>query len=324
MKISKTTHSELNVSETLKCPICSNEANNQILQYEEKMFRMEGLFNYINCSNCNAISIIRPPEDLARYYPPADYYSVAPISVLRQTLMHLRDLAYIYRYPGSSLIRKYLPNSALETTLAATFKKRTSRILDVGCGNGALLKSLARLGMSSLTGVDPLIEKDHLVGKIRLLRGDLCAVKGVFDVITFHHSLEHIQDPKKILSEAKDLLSTQGIILVRIPTRDSLASLMYGDDWFQIDAPRHMCLHSHKSIKFVANEAGLKVAKVICDSQPMQFWASDLYRDGLQLSSHKARRKYQKRNRSFYRELTHYCNSNLIGDQIVVTLIKDH
>ena len=304
------------------CPICGNDERNKILHFEEKMFRMGGHFEYVDCGCCNAISIIQPPTDLSLYYPKSDYYSILKKSGFRQFLMHLRDLAYTTAYPGSSLVRKYLPNSALETTLVAAARNKNSRILDVGCGDGALLKSLARLGMTDLTGVDPLIGQDRSIGGIRLIGGTLSEVTGKFDVITFHHSLEHIHLPQTALSQARELLAPAGRILVRIPSRDSLAYQAYQENWFQIDAPRHMCLHSHKSIGVVAGLAGLKVTQIDCDSQPMQFWASEMYRSGLRLDAPE-QNAYKRSHRRLYRDLAQFANRKGIGDQIVVQLAAE-
>ena len=305
----------------IKCPICGNEVNNLVMNFEEKMFRMGEVFDYLDCSFCKAISIISPPDDLSRYYKQSGYYSVQAVSSVRQALMHIRDMTYVTAYPGAGLVRKYFPNSALETTLLATRGDSKARILDVGCGNGALLKSLTKLGMTALTGVDPLLGSDQVIGGIRLISGELSVVNGEFDVITFHHSLEHMHESKKVLSQARKLLAPNGRIVVRIPTRDSLAYLIYRENWFQIDAPRHMCLHSHRSIGVLAEGVGLKIERIHCDSRPMQFWASDLYRDGLPLSSPQARKKYERHQRRFYQVLSQFANDNNVGDQIVVQLV---
>lgn len=302
------------------CPICQSTVKNKTLHFEEKMFGMGGVFDYLDCGSCGAISIIEPPEDLPRYYPKTGYYSVIGKSGLRQILMHLRDLAYVKNYPGAGVVRKYLPNSALESTLRATEGNRSSRILDVGCGEGALLKSLARLGMRSLTGVDPLINQDGSINGIRLISGELSDVSGEFDIITFHHSLEHVPYPQLVLAQARSLLAPNGKVVVRIPTRDSLAYTVYRENWFQIDAPRHMCLHSYESIGLVAERAGLKINSILCDSHPMQFWASDLYRAGRSLLDPE-QKVYKKRHRRFYRDLAQFANENSIGDQIVVQLV---
>src|SRR6185312_13053503 len=320
MEDSKKSIETLNTASSPICPICGNEEDNKVMRFEEKMFRMGEEFDYVDCKCCSAISIIHPPANLSRYYPKSGYYSILKKSGLRQILMHLRDLAYVTGYPGASLIRKYLPNSALETTWLAAGRNRNSRILDVGCGDGALLKSLARLGMKDLVGVEPLIEQDQNIGGIRLISGDLSGIKGQFDVITFHHSLEHVQHPQTVLSQARELLAPAGRIVVRIPSRDSLAYLTYRENWFQIDAPRHMCLHSHRSIGVVTDQARLKITHIDCDSRPMQFWASDMYRAGLLLDSLE-QKTFRRRHRRFYRDLAKFANRNGVGDQIIVQLV---
>lgn len=310
----------INSSTLNVCPICENKINNKIILFEEKMFRMEGRFEYVDCSNCQAISIVQPPINLSRYYPENNYYSVKKISFIRRNFMCLRDLAYTVSYPGANLFRRYFPNSALESTLIAANKNKQSRILDVGCGDGQLLKSLARIGMKNLTGVDPLLSTNQNSQGVNLISGDISIINGEFDLITFHHSLEHIQYPQSILKYAKKLLAPGGRVLIRIPTRDSLAYLIYRDNWFQIDAPRHMCLHSHNSIAYIAEQAGLAITSIQYDSMPMQFWASEIYQAGLPLGSPK-QRIYRLRNQRFYRKLSEFANKNGVGDQLVVQLI---
>lgn len=302
------------------CPICNNQDGNEVLQFEEKMFGMGDLFDYVDCDQCKAINIVHAPADLSRFYPEGAYYSMTQSSSVRQTLQHLRDLAYLRDYPGAGLVRRYLPNSAIESTLNACDGDRNSRILDVGCGGGTFLKSLARLGMVHLTGVEPLLERDRKIGPIRLIRGDLSAVIGQFNVITFHHSLEHMPNQKTALLQARQLLAPDGRIVVRIPSRDSLAYQIYRGNWVQIDAPRHRCLHSHRSIGLVAEQAGLKIASLGCDSQSMQFWASEMYRAGLTLGA-REQRMFRWRQSRFYRQLAEFANQNNIGDQIVVMMI---
>lgn len=303
-------------AEHASCSICGNAKGNTKLVFAEKMFRMGAEFEYVDCGECHAITLIDPPADFSSYYPKGRYYSVLPKTRLRRFLRLLRDLAYIKAYPFSRLVRRHLPNAALESTLSAA-RDLNARILDVGCGDGTLLIALSKLGMNNLTGVDPLITKEVQEDRIRFISGELSEVRGSFDVITFHHSLEHLVRPAAALRQARALLADGGKIVVRIPSRDSLAYMIYGENWFQIDAPRHLCLHSHKSIAAVAAKAGLKVTSIQCDSTAMQFWASDLYRNNLELGA-PAQRGYRKSRRRFYRELADFANRNRVGDQIVV------
>jgi SAM-dependent methyltransferase len=306
-------------SSQISCRICDNSQGNVPMSVREMMFGMQERFSYLHCSACGVLHLVDVPSNLSRYYPSGGYYSVSRrSSTLRQRLMRMRDRGYaVESLLGRWLVRMF-PNGALDATLRHA-PHRNMRILDVGCGGGELLQSLSRLGFKHLYGVDPLLEKSTSDGSVHLVAGNLESVSGEFDLITFHHSLEHMPDQVDTLARARERLAPGGRVVVRIPTCDSLAFQLYGADWFQIDAPRHLFLHSHRSIALVAGHAGLKVEAMTCDSQAMQFWASDMYRDGVILNSPKLS-DYKVRRKRFYRELSTFLNVHRRGDQLIVCL----
>ena len=57
----------------------------------------------------------------------------------------------------------------------------------------------------------------------------------------------------------------------------------YGVDWVQLDAPRHLYLHSVDSLRTLAAQAGLRLDAVQHDSTAFQFWGSEQYRQGIAL-----------------------------------------
>ena len=81
-----------------------------------------------------------------------------------------------------------------------------SRILDVGCGPGLLLKNLQYQGFSNLSGVDPFQEKIH--PGLNIYRTQLDKLTGQYDFIMLHHSLEHMPDPAGALRELKRTLQS--------------------------------------------------------------------------------------------------------------------
>lgn len=283
------------------------------------MFGMTESFTYLRCAACGVLQLADVPSDLASYYPSEGYYSVnRRPGLLKRWAMNARDRGYVkHSIAGNWLLRKF-PNGALDATLRAS-RGRDSRILDVGCGSGDLLQSLSRLGFNHLHGVDPLLDKSTSVNGVHLIAGDLGAVTSEFDLITFHHSLEHMPQQATVLRQARERLARGGQIIVRVPTCDSFAFELYGSDWFQIDAPRHLFLHTRRSIELVAQQSGLEVVEFYCDSQSMQFWASDMYKDDVILNSPKLT-AYKGRREHFYRELSTFLNAHLRGDQVVVHL----
>src|SRR5690606_13797018 len=122
-------------------------------------------------------------------------------------------------------------------------------------------------------------------GGLRLLRRGIEEMEGEaeFDLVMLHHSFEHMPDPAETLRHVHRLLKPGRAALVRIPVADSWAWRHYGADWVQLDAPRHLFLHTRRSIALLAARAGLEVERVVHDSTAFQFWGSEQYREGIPL-----------------------------------------
>lgn len=101
--------------------------------------------------------------------------------------------------------------------------KERGVLLDVGCGNGAMLKSASRLlpnwglyGLdvnnnfeSEILGIDNV--KGFFVNKIP---------KTKFDLVTLWNVLEHIKDPIIVINNIRDSLKDDGLLLVQVPDID--------------------------------------------------------------------------------------------------------
>jgi SAM-dependent methyltransferase len=153
----------------------------------------------------------------------------------------------------------------------------------VGTGSGRLLHKLRADGFRNLSGVDPYLPEEVAVPGLRIRRCSIAEMQGSFDLVMLHHSLEHIPDQFQTLREAARLVKPSGTVLLRIPVADSLAWRQYGVDWVQLDAPRHLYLHTRRSLALLAGATGMRVAKVLHDSESMQFWGSELYRRDIPL-----------------------------------------
>jgi hypothetical protein len=66
-----------------------------------------------------------------------------------------------------------------------------------------------------------------------------------------------------------------------VPVADSDAWREYGAHWFQLDAPRHLHLHTRQSMQVLASQAGAVIVSSHCDSDLNQFLISERYRRGL-------------------------------------------
>ncbi len=242
---------------------------------------------YAQCAACGCLQIERIPDDLSRHYA-GGYYSYTapqrPANPLRRWAAHARHRWALHgRDPLGWLMYRRAAAPAMRA-LRPLRLRPGSRVLDVGCGAGLLIFELAELGARAVLGIDPYIEADRAYDNgARVLKRDLDAAPGRWEVVMFHHAFEHVPDPVATLRRTHALLDAGGHCLLRVPTVSSWAWRHYGVDWVQLDAPRHLYLFARESITHLAAATGFELVDVRDDSDAFQFWGSEQYRRGIPL-----------------------------------------
>lgn len=103
------------------------------------------------------------------------------------------------------------------------------KVLDVGCGYGALLAALSKKGAIP-TGIEineeVIISAKNFIGaNINIIRGNsekLPFKNGAFDVVFLFDVIEHVKDPYKSIEECKRVLKPNGILYVEFTPYYSL------------------------------------------------------------------------------------------------------
>lgn len=250
-------------------------------------------FGYIDCSACHSLFIENIPSDLDRHYPNAYGAHRSPVaspkrvSGPRQWARILRTEARLGRL-GSTVERwvseRYRGLSPYPWRwMRMAGIGRRSAILDVGCGNGSLLRAMHAEGFDNLHGVDLFYPAETKMPGLVIRTGDVFDVQGRFDLVMLHHSLEHMPEPFEVLRQAMKLLRPGGRLLVRVPLADCVAHREYGDDWYQIDAPRHLAVPSVHGMFALAERVGLVPLALDFDSSEAQFEKSEGYRNDIPL-----------------------------------------
>ncbi len=277
------------------CPACGDARVAGVLDVREGMFGSGETFTYVRCAPCGTLRIAHVPGDLGRHYPP-HYYSraVDPVRALRGPAGRLaaavvrsglggrgRVLALAARAPH----REVRGLCAAVRGLARAGAGPRATVLDVGGGAGVLVHALALAGLPSPLAVDPYAAPRALPSGARVAAGDAASVTGRFDVVAFHHSLEHMVDPVGALAGALPRLAPGGRALVRCPTASSRAFARYGADWVALDAPRHLFVPTRAGMEALAARAGWAVEAVADDATTLQCWGSRQNRRGVALMS---------------------------------------
>jgi SAM-dependent methyltransferase len=246
------------------------------------MLGLRHRFDYYACQDCGVLQIAEYPKNLDEYYPPS-YYSFSHERPRRRSpvvrWLRRRRAHHLLGHfdPVGAVLGKLKPGGEFYQWFKVAEVTLESAILDVGCGDGALLRALHTEGFSRLEGVDPFTREADRTQQGFVIRRSLAEVDRRFDFVLFDDSLEHMPDQLGVLTAARRACSPGGWVCLGLPVIGE-AWRRYHTYWVQLDAPRHFYLHTERSIDRLARLAGFTVESVQYDSTPFQFWGSEQYR----------------------------------------------
>jgi len=157
----------------------------------------------------------------------------------------------------------FVARRAAALRFAADFQPRRTplRVLDAGCGTGALLDHLERWPDVEVYGLDfsgQALAYTRQRGHCRLVQGDLTCLPfpdGTFDVITALDVVEHIREDEGALREVNRVLRPGGVFLVSVPAFRFL--------WGPHDAAlRHFRRYTAGEIAALMRRTGFRVSKL--------------------------------------------------------------
>ena len=96
------------------------------------------------------------------------------------------------------------------------------RVLDAACGTGYGSRILSEAGARKVTSMDVSSDASGL-GFVRADATRLPAKKAAFDLYVSFETLEHVEDDRALLSEARRVLAPGGRFLCSTPNRDFLS-----------------------------------------------------------------------------------------------------
>ncbi len=266
------------------CPVCG-EARRSV-QYEELRDGLGGApgsWSFQRCGGCGLL-VLDPRfsrETIGRAYEAYDHHltPAAPepgvgAGAERGQVVMRAYRRHRYGYPDGlpawlralALLAVPFPEGAEAVAFSVMYlpQVRGGELLDVGCGGGAQLVEMRRLGWR-VTGVDP-DERAVAMAKgqygLDVRPGTLEEQRfpsARFDAVILSHVIEHVHDPAGLLRECGRVLKPGGRIVVVTPNEASLTHRRLQASWIGLQPPRHLYLFTCATLRRLAERAGLTV-----------------------------------------------------------------
>ncbi len=232
------------------CKICnSKDIKLSLTNCKDLEYSIKGKFNFIECNNCNILSLYPSPKikEILTFYT-SDYH------------------AYIH---SASKLINFL-NKLMLKKRAKLYKKLIGDkgdILEIGCADGNNFSILNKFGKWKFTGIefnDKIAQRGRDKGR-KIITGELEKIKfnsKKFDIIIMDNFIEHITDPKRTINAATKLLKHKGYLIGETPNTSSLDFLIFKKYWGGLHTPRHMHLFNTKNLIKLFKNYNLKMIKI--------------------------------------------------------------
>ena len=138
------------------------------------------------------------------------------------------------------------------------------KILDVGCGPGFLLSGLA--SRWERYGVEiSKVAAGHARKYGEIFQGsleDAAYPAEYFDMVVFHHVIEHLDDPLTTLREIRRVLCPGGWLILGTPDFDSAGARLFGSRYRLLHDQTHVSLFTRESMYRLLRDESFVIEKV--------------------------------------------------------------
>lgn len=241
------------------CPLCGGTGTRAFTAWDRNRETTQERFTYDRCAQCGTVFLTNPPADLDRYYG-GGYYQFGADGEPMWKREPPRMKSASYRV---GLLREHVEPGAL---------------IEIGSGTGAFASAALDAGfavtaiemdegccryLSEREGIEAICSDDPL--------SELAPLPAA-RAIAMWHVLEHLPNPAEVLERVADKLEPGGALAIGVPNPRSLQFRLLGRRWFQLDAPRHLCLIPPEALIKKGEELGLRtVALTTNDPEGLEF-----------------------------------------------------
>lgn len=180
-------------------------------------------------------------------------------------------------------------------SLAAAIGWRKGQLLEIGVGNGSLLRYLRDKGFV-VEGCDLSASICEHVRETHGIFMHCCPADhinkaGFYHVIVMNHVLEHVNDPIGLLCAVRRLLTPGGIVRVAVPNVACWEARLPG--WASYE-PYHLSYFTPQTLERSLKKAGYSIIK-ISTSDSFSGWFSAMLRTLLKTNRQSAEQRHKRR-----------------------------
>lgn len=236
-----------------ECPICKNNEHTLLFQSELEDFDKNSCFENIRVSCCKACGFILNDTNITNEELNI-FYS--------QESLYLSDTSFgtggandgdIYRY------QKYL-------SVLAPYITKDSKICDVGCAKGGLLKFLKEADYGDVYGIelDPKLVQKATCDGLNVKLGsaaDIPLPVGKYACMIFSHVFEHLLDFDNVLQSISHALADDGFVFIEVPNAMNYKEVSPFDFYWFIATKEHVNHFSSNYLSLLMQSGGFETIK---------------------------------------------------------------
>jgi glycosyltransferase involved in cell wall biosynthesis/SAM-dependent methyltransferase len=266
-----------------RCVICGDIPSRLLFSTPDTWYGDRRIWRYYYCVECHACNLFPSPS--------ADEYQSLVQGICEKSCDTQPNPGSYRLFSGPQLltgnpfyarvVSKFPSLQEHASDLPRIRENRNAALLEIGCGEGVVLKHLAKLGYRNLAGFE------ENIASARSLRSQgfevqntdfisACPSDSRFDAAILHLTLETLRDPTAALRQLHRALRRRGRVYIVTPNLDSIWLSRYGPAWSRWHAPFHRFLFSPAAIRKLATKTGFRVHSIRSCSPPAWLYQSDL------------------------------------------------
>ncbi len=187
------------------------------------------------------------------------------------------DSTYLYDELEPVLVKNYMRTVQRAMTALAR-KPRPWKALDIGCGNGFMVKAMQDAGFDAF-GIEPssdAISKADAAIRSKLIHGlanTETLGKERYDLLTCFQVLDHMPDPVSFVQNCYDSLTPGGVVLFVNHNTSALSARLLGRHSPIIDVV-HTYLHTPSTMRTLFGRTGFEEISIhsVRSDYPLQYW----------------------------------------------------